>query len=490
MKKHLSCTLPTAITFSLLLSACAVGPDFKSPDAPTTTSYTPTVAPTQTVATEGKSGIAQNFVSGQEIQAQWWKVFGSDPLNQLIDAALKQSPTMLAAQAALRQAQENFTAQTDNLYYPTITAQLAATRQRAAAGNSNLPAGNVFNLYNTSVNISYSLDLFGGSRRAVEGLESAVDYQRYQLEATYLTLTSNLVTTAIKEALLRAQLNATQEILTAQQTQLTAIEKQFTLGAITQSALLTQRSLTAQTAATIPSIQKSLAQTRHQLSIYAGKLPSESGLPEFTLDSLTLPADLPLSLPSALVQQRPDIRASEALLHEASAQIGVTTANQYPQITLNGAYGSSSMGIANFLSTPTTFWSLGAGILQPIFNGGSLSAKRRAAAAAYEIAAAQYQSTVLGAFQNVADVLRALEFDAQTLKARTDADTAASASLNLATKQHQLGAISYLTLLDAQRTYHETHITLLQAQAARYADTAALFQALGGGWWNRQQATP
>jgi NodT family efflux transporter outer membrane factor (OMF) lipoprotein len=392
---------------------------------------------------------------------------------------------MASAQAALRQAQEIFNAQSGSLLYPSVNGQLSDTRQRASPMSTAMPGGGVFNLINASVNVSYTLDVFGASRRTLEGSQAAVDYQRFQVEATYLTLTTNLVTTAIKEASLRAQLRATNEVLDAQQQQLAVIEKQFALGAIPRATLLTQRNQVAQTLASVPALDKALAQTRHQLSVYAGKLPSESGMPEFQLDSLQLPQDLPVTLPSALVRQRPDIRASEALLHQASAQIGVATANQYPQITLSGSYASAATRIADLFGSGTGFWSLAASLAQPIFNGGALSAKRRAAIAAYDQAEAQYRATVLTAFQNVADSLRALDSDASTLKAQVEVEALAQEALTLITRQYRLGAVSYLALLDAERSYQQAHVGLVQAQAARYADTAALFQALGGGWWNR-----
>jgi NodT family efflux transporter outer membrane factor (OMF) lipoprotein len=478
-----------ALTTALTLASCAVGPDFKSPDAPAAANggaYTPAPIPQQTVAAPGAAGAAQSFSTGQDIPAQWWLVFHSDALDRLIRASLTQSPNLAAAQAALRQAQETLNARTGTLLYPNVGGQLGVTRETAALGSTAAPGGSLFTLYNASVNVSYTLDVFGASRRELEGLRAAVGYQRFQVEAAYLALTSNLVTTAIRESSLRAQLQATREVLAAQERQLAIIEKQFAAGAIARSTVLVQRTQVAQTRATLPPLEKSLAQTRHQLSVYAGKLPSESGMPEFQLDSLQLPLDLPVTLPSSLVRQRPDIQASEALLHEASAQIGVATANLYPQITLSGNVGSAALQAGNLFGPGSGFWSVAAGLLQPIFNGGALTARRRAAIAAYDQAAAQYRATVLTAFQNVADALRALDLDASALKAQADTESLARESLDLATRQYQLGAVSYLALLDAQRSYQQARVALVQAQAARYADTAALFQALGGGWWNRE----
>jgi NodT family efflux transporter outer membrane factor (OMF) lipoprotein len=478
-----------ALTAALTLASCAVGPDFKSPDAPAAANggtYTPSPMPQQTVEAPGAAGAAQSFSQGQDIPAQWWLVFHSDALDRLIRASLTQSPNLAAAQAALRQAQETLNAQTGTLLYPNVGGQLGVTRETVPLGSAVAAGGSLFTLYNASVNVSYTLDVFGASRRELESLRAAVGFQRFQVEAAYLALTSNLVTTAIREASLRAQLQATREVLAAQERQLTIIEKQLAAGAISRSIVLVQRTQVAQTLATLPPLEKSLAQTRHQLSVYAGRLPSESGMPEFQLDSLQLPLDLPLTLPSSLVRQRPDIQASEALLHEASAQIGVATANLYPQITLSGSVGSAALQASKLFGSGSGFWSVAAGLLQPIFNGGALTAKRRAAIAAYDQAAAQYRATVLTAFQNVADALRALDLDALALKAQADAESLARESLELATRQYRLGAVSYLALLDSQRSYQQARVGLVQAQAARFSDTAALFQALGGGWWNRE----
>lgn len=472
----------------LLLSACAVGPDFKTPDLPAGAQgadYTPSPMPARTAQAPVPGGQSQQLAPGQDIPAQWWAVFHSEPLDRLIRDALAQSPTLASAQATLREAQANYDAKSGGLLWPQVDGTLGGTRQRASQVTTNTPGGQLLTLYNAQVNVSYALDVFGGNRRALEGAQATVEAQRYQVEAVYLTLTGNLVTTAIKEAALRAQLQATREVLQAQQQQLDVIEKQFGTGAIPKSTVLQQRTQLAQTQATLPPIEKSLAQTRHQLAVYAGRLPSEAGLPEFDLASLTLPAELPLSLPSELARQRPDVRASEAQLHAASAEIGVATANLYPKFNLTGTYGSSATRSRDLFRSASDFWSLGAALTQPIFDGGSLRAQKRAAVAAFDATAAQYRSTVLGAFQNVADALRALELDAAALQSQANAESLAKQSLDLTTTQFRAGAVSYVQLLTAQQAWLQTHTALVQAQAARYADTAALFQALGGGWWNR-----
>lgn len=476
------------VTASLAVTGCAVGPDFKSPEAPAAAvgnAYTPTPTPAQTDAAKGFAGDAQRFIAGQDIPAEWWTVFHSADLDRLVRAAFEHNPSLAGAQAALRQAREGLAAESGSRRYPSVDGQLGAERERASAVSSFVPGGVDLNVFTAAVNVSYTLDVFGGVKRDLEALGAAVDYQRYQVEATYITLSSNVVVTAIREASLRAQLKATDEVLDSQLHELGVVEKQFAVGAIPRITLLTQRNQVAQTRASVPPLEKALAQARHQLSVYVGKLPSESGLPEFGLESLQLPQDLPVSLPSNLVRQRPDVRASEALLHQANALIGVATANQYPQFTLTGSYGSAAAKAGDVLSGPSGFWSIAGGLTQPIFHAGALDAKRRAAVAAYDQAAAQYQSTVLTAFQNVADTLRALESDATALKAQVEVEALARESMDLSMQQYRLGGISYLALLDAERVYQQAHVNLAQAQAARYSDTAALFQALGGGWWNR-----
>jgi len=472
----------------LLTAGCAVGPDFRKPDDPAVKAYTKEALPDQTAMAPVAGGEAQRLVMQKEIASQWWTLFQSRALDDLINQAFVNNPSLAAAQAALRQAEENRRAAFGTLL-PAVDASAAASRQQVTGASSGQSGVKIdpFNLYNASVAVSYTLDIFGGSRRELEALQSQIDYQRFVLEGTYLSLSSNIVTTVVREASVREQIRATQEILALQQRQLGTVERQFQLGAVSLADVLAQRSQLAQTQAGLPPLEKELTQTRHQLAILTGRFPSEAAMPKFDLLSLSLPRELPVSLPSDLVKQRPDIRAAEALLHAASAQVGVATADLYPRITLSANYGSQANKTGDLFTGPAALWSLGGQLLQPVFHGGSLNAKRRAAIAAYDQAGAQYRATVLQAFGNVADTLKALETDAQTLAAQAVAADAAGESLEMSEKQFKAGAVSYLTLLIAQRQYQQTLITLAQAQAQRYADTAALFQALGGGWWNRDQ---
>jgi NodT family efflux transporter outer membrane factor (OMF) lipoprotein len=477
-------TAAVTIIVCLSLAGCAVGPDFKRPDAPAVRSYTEGALPSETVSAPGTGGSTQRFIHGGDIPAQWWTLFRSETIDALITQGLENSPTLEAAKATLRVSQEIWRAQYGSRF-PAVDGNFSAYRQKisgASVGSSQDISP--FDLFNASVNVTYTLDLFGGLTRQLEALQSQVDYQSYQLEAARLTLTSNIVTTALQEASLRSQIRASGEILAAQERQLSITEGQFRLGGVSGVEVLAQRTLVAQTRATIPPLEKQLAQTRHLLAVLVGSFPGEASFPELDLDAMTLPEELPVSLPSTLVRQRPDILASEALLHAASAQIGVATANLYPQITLSAGLGVEASTFGELFNSNAGIWHFGAGLLQPLFHGGQLTARRRAAVAAFDQARAQYRETVLFAFQNVADVLRALESDARTLSAQKDAESAARGTLDLTREQYQVGSVSYLALLIAERQYQTAWIGLVRAQATRFADTAALFQALGGGWWD------
>ncbi|MGZ8463631.1 MAG: efflux transporter outer membrane subunit [Candidatus Deferrimicrobiaceae bacterium] len=477
-----------ATLVAAVLAGCAVGPDFRRPAPPAVIPYTPGTLPMLTAVAPGVGGAAQRFVPGGELPARWWELFRSQALDRWIREGLANSPTLDAAEATLRRAQEIRRARAGDLL-PGVDVSANAFRQKpsgASFGDANREV-NPFTLYNASVDVSYTLDLFGKTRRELEALQAQVDYQGFQLEGACLTLASNIVTAALQEASLRGQLQATREILAAEEEQLGMIEKRFELGGIARTDVLAQRASLAQTRATLPPLEKSLAQTRHLLAVLAGRFPGDTAdLPEFDLEDFLLPEELPLSLPSSLARQRPDIRSAEELLHAASAAVGVATANLYPQVTLSGQYGTTAMRIGDLFGPGSAVWGFGAGVLQPIFHGGALEAARRAEVAGYDQAAAQYRETVLQAFREVADVLRALEYDAMTLKAQSEAEAAARDTLDIATKQVRYGATSYLSLLNALRQYHLARILLVQAQALRFADTAALFQALGGGWWNRE----
>lgn len=486
MRSHL--LRGTASLLALILAGCAVGPDFQRPAAPGVGQYTPGTPLAQTASAAVPGGAAQRIQSGRDIPGDWWRVFRSDPLNRLVAEALKTNPDIQSAQAALRQAQENVAAGQGELF-PTVSGSSSATREQSnstvstTAGSRTVTS--VYNVTGASVDVSYDLDVFGGTRRNIESLQATADYERYQLEASYLTISSNVVTAAIQEASLRAQIAATEDIIKAERAFLAILQQQFSLGGISQADVASQQATVAQDEALLPPLQKQLAQQRNQLAVYLGRFPSEISGDDFELAGLTLPADLPLSLPSKLVEQRPDIRSSEAQLQAASAKIGVAIANMLPQITLSASYGSSANSFGNLFSPGTIAWSLAGQVVQTIFDGGSLLHDKRAAEAGFDQAAAQYRSTVLSSFQDVADTLHAIQYDADTLKAQLAAEQAAQRSLGIARSQYQAGATTYTTVLTAQTALLNARISRIQAQALRLSDTAALYQALGGGWWNR-----
>ncbi|MDA8125104.1 MAG: efflux transporter outer membrane subunit [Deltaproteobacteria bacterium] len=475
-----------ALAVCPFLTGCAVGPDFRPPAPPDAGAYTATELPTTTAGSPAAGGAPQRFVPGQDIPEAWWRLFRSEPLDALIRRAMADSPTVALAQARIREARENRRAQFGTLY-PRLDAGLGASRQRISGASLGQPdtGGQSLTLLNASLDVSYSPDLFGGTRHQLEALDMQIAYQRFQLEGAYLTLTASIVTTAVKEASLVSQIRAVREIVAVQAKELEMLERRLQIGGVARTDVLSQRTQLAQAEATLPPLELELEQTRHQLAVLVGQLPSEAALLEFELDQMSLPEEIPVSVPSSLVRQRPDIGAAEALLHFASARVGVATANLYPQVTLTGSLGVLATTPGDLFSDASTVWRLGAGLLQPLFRGGTLKAQQSAAVALYDQSLAQYRQTVLESFRNVADVLRALESDARSLKASAQAEAIARDTLEVVRRQHEVGAVSYLFLLNAERGYREARIGTIRARAARLADTAALFQALGGGWWNR-----
>ncbi|MDF3837355.1 efflux transporter outer membrane subunit [Cupriavidus basilensis] len=481
-----------AMLAAATLSACAVGPDFTAPAAPAASSYTAGAQPVRTGAADAPHGQAQTLEGGTDVPAQWWTLFRSPALDRTIRAALDASPTLAQAQARLEQARQDLVASTGALLLPRVDAKLNGTRQQvdlASVGITAFPNPGPFTLYGASVQVSYTLDLSGGQRRELEGLRAAVDYQRYELEAARLALAGNVATAAIREAGLRAQLADTEAIVQAQQQQLAIMEQRLRAGGVARVEVQRQRNELAQSQALLPGLAQQIAAARHQLAVYLGQPPASAELPEFRLDDLTLPATLPLSLPSAMAQRRPDIRAAEALLHQASASIGVATAQLYPQLTLSGSAGSQSLSARDLFGS-FNVWSLAAGLVQPVFRGGELLARKRSAEAAYEQALAAYRQAVLQGLREVADALRALEADAGTLQARADSARQARDTLAIVAGQYRLGGVSQLAVLDAERQYWQAALAQAQATASRFTDSAALLQALGGGWWQDPASSP
>ncbi len=468
------------LCLSLLLTGCAMEPP-PPPDIPVPAQYTRVPLAEQTTAADTRAGHAQTLASGKDIPAEWWKLFQSPALDELVRMALEQSPTLAQARAKLTQAQENLSATRGGTQIPKLDAQAAANR--IDVGAAPLPVASPFDLYLATVNVSYTLDLFGASRRELEALQAQVDFQRYEFEAARLTLAGNVVTAAIREASLREQLATTETSVAIEGRQVVITERLEELGTAAHADVVAQRLELARVRAQLPELRSQLEQVRNRLAVYTGQTPADARLPEFRLGDLQLPAELPLSLPSELTRQRPDIRAAEALLQQAGARVGVATANMFPRITLSANLGSLAADSGDLFTSGSDFSFLLGSLTQPIFHGGELRAKRRAAIAAYEQAGAAYRQAVLQGFQNVADVLQALHADAEILAQRAEAETMARRYYDITSARYQAGGVSQYFLLDAQRKLLDTSRERTQAAANRHADSAALLQALGGGWW-------
>ena len=475
-----------ALSSALLLNVgCVVGPNFKKPAPSTAPGYTPAPPGTTSATPNVPGGEAQSFVVGRDIPGDWWSMFQSRPLNDLIERSLKANPDLKSAQAALLVATENTLAQR-GFYYPTISAGFSAARARTSSEVSPFTASGdlTYSLFTPQVSVSFVPDVFGLNRRTVESLKAQEEVARFALAATHITLSSNIAAAAIQEASLRGQIAATRELIDIATKILETLRGQYARGYVSLLDVAAQEAQLAQVSATLPPLLKQLAQQRDLLARLAGAYPSD-GLPEtFEVSSFQLPRELPLSLPSQLVEQRPDVRQAEENLHSASALVGVAHANRLPTFNLTADAGSMALLFTHMFSKGG-FWDTAAGVTTPVFNAGTLRHREQAAIAAYTLANEQYRSTVLTAFQNVADTLHAIRQDADGLKAASEAKNAAAVTLDLTKKQLDGGYANYLALLSAEQAYQQATLNLVQAQSNRYADSAALFQALGGGWWNR-----
>jgi NodT family efflux transporter outer membrane factor (OMF) lipoprotein len=491
--------VPVIMVAVSLLSACAVGPDFKRPTAPPQAGYTPTPLPASTASAPVLGGEAQRFAIGKDIQFDWWTLFQSPAINSLVERAFKANPTIGAAQAALRQAQENVYAQ-QGYFFPTIQAGYTATRQQLAgnlSGNAPGMQGNgtfigstnatpvTYSFHTAQITVGYTPDVFGGNRREVESLQAQAANQSFLLEATYITLASNVVAAALQEASTRAQIDAIEQIIRVNEESLKILHDQLRVGYVMRIDVAAQEAALAQARTLLPPLQKQYEQTRDLIRALVGNLPNQDVAETFELSALHLPEDPPVSLPSKLIEQRPDVRAAEAQMHAASAEVGVAISAMLPQFNITAAAGGAASAFGQMFSSGGPFWSLGAGLTQPLFDGFTLLHKKRAADQALVQAQAQYRSTVISAFQNVADTLHALVADASSLSAASEAEQAAKVTLDLTMRQSHAGYVNYLTLLSAEQAYQQALASRVQAQATRFGDTAALYQALGGGWWHR-----
>ena len=467
------------------LSGCTVGPNFHEPAPPATGSYLSTGAPAPTPSAQGPDGVVQYFVAGKAVDGRWWSLFGSPALDALEAEAIRNNPTLAAAQAALRQAHELHLAQRAATL-PSIQATASALRQKNSETLASPLTSNAqsYSLYAAQFDATYVLDLFGGQRRMIEAAAAEEDYQHFQVEGAYLALTTNVASTALQIAGLRDQIAAANQAVETDRRMLEINRRMAAAGEGSSADVANAETALEQAEQGVPALQKQVDQLNDQLAILVGRTPAEMRSLALDLAQVRLPEDLPLSLPSDLVRQRPDIRAAEASLHIASAQVGVATAARLPNIVLNGTLGGNSTAIGNLFSAGNSLWTIGAGVTQPVFDAGALRHQQKAAEAAFDAAKAQYREAVLAGFQNTADVLQAIEADAVTLRHAALARAASARAADIARTQYAKGETGSLPALAAEAIDQQSAQTLVQARAARYADTVALIQALGGGWWN------
>jgi NodT family efflux transporter outer membrane factor (OMF) lipoprotein len=464
-----------------MLGGCALGPDFHRPAPPQAERYTVEALPAATVVADGQ---AQRFTAGTALTADWWQLFKSPQLDAVVRQAIANSPTLQASEASLTQSQHNLRAGY-GVFFPQAGAEADAVRERIVPAQEGLNTPpTVFNLITLSGTISYALDVFGGERRTVEGLRAQADYQRYLTYAAYMSLSANVVNTSVARAAYLAEVRATEQLIELQKQQLQSTQVQVQAGTAAYSDVLSLQSLIASNQASLAPLQQKVSQTEDLLATLEGVVPSKATLPDIDLSALSLPAELPLSLPSDLVRQRPDVLASEAQLHAASANIGVATAAMFPSISLSATYGAAGSHLDALSTASGQFWGIGPSATIPLFQGGRLWYGRKAAIDAYQAAQASYRQTVLDAFAQVGDSLNSLEHDAEALQAQADAQRVAGEALKLVQVNYRAGLAAYVDVWAADVQVHQASIGYLQAVAQRYQDTVALFVALGGGWWN------
>jgi NodT family efflux transporter outer membrane factor (OMF) lipoprotein len=463
---------------ALLISGCAVGPDYVRPDLGLPAAYLPgNEAP-------GVKSDAQRFVEARGVPAQWWRAFGSDKINYLVDMGFAENPSVGAAIAALEQAKWNVRAQ-EGAFFPQVSGEWASTRQKLPAPEGAPPRfkGEIFSLHTAQVNVGFLPDVWGKNRRAVEALMSVADAQYYQLEATYVTLATNIVVAVIEEASLADQIAATRDIVNINKRIFGVLEQQFKAGAASGLDVASQEAQLAQAQSLLPPLEKAYEQQRNLIAVLTGNFPADANWRPTSLGAIRLVHELPVIVPSQLIDQRPDVRGAEAQVHQASAEIGIATANLLPQFGITGDVGSSARLLSDLFTPQSLVWSITGSVVQPIFNGGTLRAQKHAAEAALLEAASVYRSTVLTAVQNVADVLRAIEADNEAVQAAKAYERASKKALDMVETELRAGQVAISVLLTSQQNYQQSRLAVIQSRGLLLADTAALFQALGGGWW-------
>lgn len=467
----------------LTVTGCAVGPDFVRPQPPETDRYMPGKQLYETVSVANQT---QYFEYGAEIAADWWQLFKSPKLDVLVKEAIANNSTLQAAQAGLQQSQDNLRAGY-GIFYPQIDLTGGASRQKFSAVRFGIPTSAIFNLYTFSATVSYTLDVFGAQRRTMEALSASSDIQRYTVLATYMTLIGNIVNTVIARAAYEAQIQTTQQLIGSQQAQIRLTELQLQAGIIAYESLVNLKTQLEVLEASLPLLEQKHSQAEHLLATLIGQLPGESKLPKIELADLSLPTNLPITLPSSLVRQRPDILLAEAQLHENSAKIGIATAAMFPSFTLSGTFGQNSRNLMDIFLSTGNFWSIGTNFVAPLFRGGTLWFQRKAAIDAFEQSRAQYRQITLDALAQVADVLLALQYDAEALQHQSQELNLAQERMHLVQTNYQAGLVNYQQVLITQSQYFQSKLNYLQTLALRFQDTAALFVALGGGWWNMDE---
>jgi NodT family efflux transporter outer membrane factor (OMF) lipoprotein len=462
------------------LASCAVGPNFHEPKPPDTSGYlhpSSDAAPVQPQARD-----VQNISQGADLAGEWWQLFHSAQLDEVVRSSIAASPTLVAANATLAEAREEVTV-ARAAFLPSVSATAGA--QRASAGAIRTPGtGATANLYSIGLSTSYSLDIFGGTRRAVEQQQALADFQRNQLAAAYLTLTGSVVNEVLTIASTRLQIATTEELIASDRKNLALTQRAYDVGIVPRSDVLTADSQLAADLTQLPTLHKQLDQAYDSLAVLAGSAPSAWQVQPFDIEQFTLPRDIPLSLPARLVRQRPDVLAAEMQLHAASAAIGVAVAQEFPDISLSASISREALRAADLFHRFDTLWAAGGSLTQPLFKGGALRAQVRAARDAFKAEAASYQAVVLEALGQVADDLWALQYDAQILTVDRHSMDVAFQALKLQQQSYSVGTTTALNLIAAERTYAQARLAYGNARVQQFTDSASLLTAVGGGWWN------
>jgi NodT family efflux transporter outer membrane factor (OMF) lipoprotein len=463
------------------LASCAVGPNFHQPQPPDTSGYLHPTSDTAPVKAQAQD--VQNVSPGAELAGEWWQLFHSPQLDGVVRISIAASPTLVAANATLAEAREEVTV-ARAAFMPSVSAVAGAQRASTGAVRAAGAGAATPNLYSIGLTTSYSPDIFGGTRRAVEQQQALADYQRNELAAAYLTLTGSVVNEVLIIASTRLQITTTEDLIASDRKNLALTQREFDVGIVARSDVLTADSQLAADLTQLPSLHKQLDQAYDELAVLAGRAPYAWQVQPFDIDQFTLPREMPLSLPARLVRQRPDVLAAETQLHAASAAIGVAVAQEFPNISLSASITRESLQAAGLFHEFTTLWEAGGSLTQPLFKGGALRAQVRAARDAFRAEAATYQAVVLEALGQVADDLWALQYDAEILTVDRHSMDVALEALQLQQKSYSVGTTNVLNLITAERTYAQARLSYVSARVQQFTDSASLLTALGGGWWN------